>query len=300
MIAAFEQRLADVLGARMPVPFRGRVNPPPFPAATFNPDVLVGVAEAVAVEPDIGTRRPEVVPGADDPRRVLRLNCTVGVQVRPGNTNGRVQQMTGLDAALYLLDAPDMRDGSALRNGGDPGFLIQRMGLIRADSTLDPDRPDSPAFGITLQAEGWFWPAGTPGQTGVTIADIRIRGTQLPIMVSPGSPELTAGGPAVELTISIGGFGTMQERGPDQPLTAIPFGNLALSLEQPGGKPGAGTLSGGVNGEPGIHLVPLTAGEARVTYGPPAAAVVEDLVIAMEAEPGFAGLEIGRFGLRVR
>jgi hypothetical protein len=300
VIAAFEQKLAEVLGARMPVPFRGRVNPPPLPNASDNPDVMVGVVQADLVEPDFGSRRPEIAPGVADPRRVMRLRCTVGVRVRAGGNGGRTQQVAGIDAAMFILDAPDFRDGSALQNGGDPGFLIQQMALVRGDSSIDPEEPESPPFGLTLVADGWFWPAGTPGQAGVQIADIRVRGAQLPISVSPASPELVAGGPSAELTITIGGFGTMQERGAQAPLSTLPFGNLALYVEAPGGKPGVGVLSGGAAGQLGVRLTPVSNGQATVTYAPPATAAFEELVISLEGEHGVAGIELGRFGLRTR
>src|SRR5207249_2405607 len=95
MIAAFEQRLADVLGARLPPPFRGHVAVAPAPAPSADPAVVVVVERADSVDPDFNSRRPEIAPGVADPRRILRMNCTVGVRVQPANNAGRRQQMDG-------------------------------------------------------------------------------------------------------------------------------------------------------------------------------------------------------------
>jgi hypothetical protein len=300
VIAAFETRLAEVLGARLPLPFRGRVTQPPLPAASANPDLLVSVEAAEPAQPDFGSVRPELAPGVNDPRRVVRLACDVAVRVRPGTGSGRAQQMAGLDAALYLLDAPDMRDGTALRSGGDPGFLIERMAIVGLDSPADPADPEAEDFAVRLRADGWFWPAGEPGRTGAIITEIRVRGATLPVLVTPAAPELTAGGGPVELTITIGGFGTMIQRGRNAPVTTLPFGMLALTLEAPGGRPGLGTLTGGVAGQPGVRTVAVGEGVAQVNYAPPAEPAFEELIIALEGEPGQIGLEIGRFGLRTR
>src|SRR6266508_4543656 len=100
MIAAFEQRLADVLGTRLPVPFRGRVSVAPAPPPAAQPAVVVAVEGATTVEPDLGSRRPELTPGANDPRRVLRLNCSVAIWVLAANNADRRQQLEGIDAAF--------------------------------------------------------------------------------------------------------------------------------------------------------------------------------------------------------
>src|SRR5215472_19314570 len=110
MISDFESRLAEVLGSRMPAPFGGRASVAPPAAQSADPQVVVGVRQVVVAEPDIGSRRLEVVPASAEPRRILRLDCTVGIQVVPGKDKGRSQQLLGVDAALYTVDAPDFRD----------------------------------------------------------------------------------------------------------------------------------------------------------------------------------------------
>src|SRR2546421_5751349 len=179
MIAAFEQRLAAVRGARLPPPFRGNVAVAPAPAPSVDPAVVVGVERADSVDPDFNSRRPEIAPGVADPRRILRMNCTVGVRVQPANNAGRRQQMEGIDAALFELEAPDLLDGTALRGAGDPGFLIQKMRPVAAVVPIDSAAPSAPPIAVTLLAEGWFWPAGTPGQAGRTITEVRLRGATL-------------------------------------------------------------------------------------------------------------------------
>src|SRR5215203_2836649 len=133
MVAEFEQRLADVLGARMPPPFQGRVEV--SPGALAGPALVLGAERVSLQEPDLGNRRPEVVPGDGTPRRIVRATCTVGIIVRPEPGQGRAQQMQGLDAVLYTLDAAELRNGSALRTGGDPGFVIDRL---RCSSSVLP------------------------------------------------------------------------------------------------------------------------------------------------------------------
>lgn len=308
MIAAFEQRLADVLGARLSAPFGGRVRLPPGEEAPEDPQILVGVERVEPVDPDFGSIRPEIAPGSADLRRVMRLDCTVILEVHPGAGGGRAQQMQGLDAALYALDAADFRDGSALRSAGDPGFLIQSLRITGASAPLDPTAPNAPPVGLTLRAEGWFWPAGISGEEGVEIGEVRVRGATLPLLlshvrsgqVSPAAPELIAGGAAVDFILRFGATGTLASTGAEEPPGTLPFGNLALLLVGPGGGPGAGTLSGGTPGAEGVHLVAVTEGAATFRYTPSAEAATDTLVVTLDSGAGEPGIELGRFTLRVR
>ncbi|HXG24643.1 MAG TPA: hypothetical protein VNJ09_08830 [Chthonomonadales bacterium] len=300
MIAAFEQRLADVLGTRLPAPFGGRVRLPPGEEAPEDPQIIVGVERMEPVDPDLGSVRPEIAPGSADFRRVMRLDCTVTLEVHPGAGGGRAQQMQGLDAALYALDASDFRDGSALRGVGDPGFLIQSLRITGASAPLDPTARNAPPVGLTLRAEGWFWPAGIPGEEGVEIGEVRVRGATLPILLSPAAPELIAGGAAVDFTLRFGATGTLASTGAEEPTGTLPFGNLALLLVGAGGRAGAGTLSGGTPGAEGVHLVAVTEGVATVRYTPPAEAVTDTLVVTLDSGAGEPGIELARFTLRVR
>lgn len=300
MISDFEQRLADVLGARLPTPFTGRVDVAPGPVSGSGPEILLGVRQIEYAATDMGSRRPEVVPGSDDRRRILRLRCTVGIEVHPHSGQGRQQQMQGVEAALYVLDAPDLRDGSALVEEGDQGFLIQEMHLIESSVPLDPGDTDAPPVEVTLGAEGWFWPAGEPGEAGIQIGEVRLRGAVLPLEITPPRPRLIAGGPAVDLTLRVGATGPLRVSDPDTPLPPLPFGALALALVDAGGRPGAGALSGGTDGEGGAHLVTLTDGSATVTYTPPAEAATDVLVVALDDGLDGLGIELGRFVLDVQ
>jgi hypothetical protein len=79
-----------------------------------------------------------------------------------------------------------------------------------------------------------------------------------------------------------------------------PFGEVVLRLTDAGGRPGAGTLAGGVAGPGGSRRVPLSNSAASFQYTPPADAAVDILHVAFDNGEGGAGSEIGRLPLRVR
>ena len=294
MIADFEQRLAEVLDELMPAPFAGRVQVAPGDVPDDEPAVLLGVTRAERLPDDLGGTPRALAPGADEPRRVVRLRCTVTLRVRPGDDEGRAQQLAGLDAALYALDEPAFRRGGALAGGDpDPGFLVHDVSVLEGLAPLDPADPLA-TVALSLRAEGLFWPPGLPGQTGAQIGVIRLRGAVLPLeVIVPATAELVAGGPAVTLTIRVGSVGT-QVLEDGEPLAASGFGRLALSLR------GAGTLQGGAAGSNGARLVVLDDGSAEIDYVPPAAAGRDELVVALEDGEGGAGIELGRRRLQVR
>jgi hypothetical protein len=207
VISEFERRLADVLSVRLAAPFAGRVDVPPGSLAGDGPVILAGVTHIQAGESHFGSTRPEVVPGSNDPRRVLRLVCGVTIEIRSGTPAvGRPQQIQGLEQVLYALDAPDFRSGQALASGAlpDPGFFIQSIAIAESAAVLDPTAAEAPPVTVGARAEGWFWPVGVTGQAGIAIGAIRLRGAALPLSVSPAAPVLVAGGAAVALTVRIG------------------------------------------------------------------------------------------------
>lgn len=295
MISEFERRLAEVLGARLPAPFEGRVDLPPVPPAD-RPFIGVGTRAVRAIEPDLGSRRPERVPGADDPRRVLRLSCDVAIRIHTEGAAARAQQLQALDAVLVAVDAADLRNGTALAGPADPGFLIQLL-AVREGALVVPDAAaDLRPAELILQADGWFWPVGVAGEAGVAIGEIRIRGVALPLVLSPAPPPLRAGGPAVTLTIGVGapvGF-----RIQEPPVAPLPFGALVFSLRGTGGRPGSGRLEEA--DAAGVLRVALAGNRADISYQPPAAAASDQLLIALDDGAGGPGIEIGRFTLRVR
>ncbi|WOD39727.1 hypothetical protein [Nodosilinea sp. E11] len=299
MIREFELRLAEVLGGRLAAPFGGRVEVTPGSGGSANPRLLVGVRQAEPVEPEFGSVRPEIVPGSDDFRRILRLQCEVAIAIFAANNQGRSQQMQGLDAALYALNNPDFQDGTALRGGTDPGFLIQQLQWLEA-STVPPGPGPGPApVTLTLRATGWFWPVGVVGEAGREIGEIRVRGVALPLAIAPANPRLVAGGDPVDLALQVGFAQGLQLRA-SEPAAALPFDRLAMTLAGAGGRPGAGSLTGGSDGVAGVRLVTVAEGLATIRYAPPAEATRDELVVGLEDGAGQVGVELGRFPLVVR
>jgi len=290
MIADFEQRLAEVLGARLPSPFGGHVVVAPGTGLAA-PSVAVGVRRVDPLEDGFGAR-PERVPGADDPRRVARLRCQVGLVLR--GAADRAATIRGIDQVLYTIDAPDFRDGSVLRvTAGDPGFLIDHLVLNGGDIADDTATGTS---AVGLVAQGWFWPAGAPGETGVAIGEVRVRGVALPIELAPPNPAIAAGDAALALTLRVRTAGLLRVGA----TTALPFGQLVVQLFSAGHRPGAGALLGGVAGAAGSRLLTLTDDTAVFDYVPPVSAAVDELVVALDDGSGAAGVELGRFSLRVK
>lgn len=298
MVSEFERRLAEVLGTRMPAPLAGQVFVSPGPAPAAGLSLVLGVTAMRPFDPEFHTRRMEAVPGSPDPRRVVRLECDVSIEARPAANQGRAEQMQALDLALFALAADDLRSGAALTDSTDRGFLIQEMKLTGGVAPLAPQAPQAPPTALTFVARGLFWPVGQPGQAGIRIGEIRVRGARLPIDVAASSEVLTAGGPAVDFTIHVGALPALTLRAGGA--TPMPFGALAVAVIQPDGRPGNGTLSGGDAGLGPVRIVTLSNDEATVTYTPPAQPGLEELVVALDDHEGGPGIEIGRLPLRVR
>lgn len=298
MLTEFESRLADVLGSRIAAPFAGRVRRRGAPAPAGNgPVVRVGVDAFTPLAPDVGSVRPERVPGSDDFRRVLRLAVTIGVDIEPQAAGDRVQQLLGVDAVTYQLDDPGMRSATLLVQPGDQGFLLDWMHVDQADLRGDPTETAP----VTLRAEGWFWPVGQVGETGRAIERALVREFRLPVHLAIAEP-LLAGGPPVALGIGFGATGTMSVSAGG--VTTLPFGSVALRLLDAGGGPGAGALTGGQPGPDGTQLAAVAGGSAAVTYDPPASAVVDNLVVTAFTRDDdgndHIGIELARFELAVR
>jgi hypothetical protein len=300
MITEFETQLANVLGARLPAPHTGRVAVAPGAAATDTVQYVLGVTTAEVIEADFLAHRDRRLLGSPAFRRVVHLRCHV--QLQPVTNQGRLGQLAMLDAIVFALDAPDFRDGSVLLGGDDPGFLIECMRLERHAMPLAPD-VDHPA-GIDLVADGWFWPVGLPEEAGPEIEEARVRAGLLPVQMIPAAPRLAAGGDPVELTIRLGTTGTMRLQGVDVPPEPLPFGSVALTLLDAGGRPGTGTLAGGDGGESAgdeiVRIIALADGAATVMYTPADAPGIDYLVVALDDGEEGRGAELARFRLQVR
>lgn len=289
MISDFEARVAVVLGGLLPEPFRGRVEVAPGSLVTPGPRVLVDVRAARPYDRGLGDRKRETTQGQTDPRRIQRASCTLRVTCEPALSDDRQQERAGLEAVSYALDAPELRDGSALQTDGDPGFAIDALQVVEVLAARDA-APDA-RLCVIAEAAGVFWPRNLPGSSGPRIppGGIHIRGAVLPLSLRPAAPALVAGGPPIALQVVIG-----LPSG-----STLPFGRTAMFLERDGGRAGLGTLSGGdPSGD--VLLVAVSGGRASVTYAPPAEPVVEYLVVTLDHGDGSAGIELGRFAITVR
>jgi len=298
MLTDLEQRLAAVLGDRLPAPFGGRVRVAPDTPPGAGPSVLVSVGRAVPVAQDFGSVRPEAVPEPPDRQRVVRLRCTVEVVIEPGGGGGRSQVVDGVDALLYLLDGEDLRSARALVEAGDQGFLLDALLLEEASPRSRPDDTAPPH--LTLRAEGWFWPVGTEGEAGVEITEARLRQVRLPLAGDGVPVSIAAGGDPVELRFAPALTGTLrvQEEGTE----AGPFGPLAVRLLGEAGGEGAGALTGGDEGPGGSRLLEVSGEGATATYTPPGEAAVDRVLVHLVEGGGGGealGLEIARFALVV-
>lgn len=295
MVSDFEQRLAEVLGARLPAPFTGRVDVPPGANTGERPRLLVGVSELRMLEPEFRSVRPELVPGANDPRRVLRLGCSVGVVAQRAAAQTRADQLLLIDAALFALGDDGFRDGSALRDDGDQGFFIQSLRIAGASTAFDSS---DAVQAIQLAAEGLFWPIGSAGETGAPIEEVRVRGNVLPIAVEFARALLVAGAGPVEFSLRVSALPNM--RVTEGAASALAPSTLAVTVLAANGGAGQGSLSGGDAGASGVRLLPVVDGMATVSYTPPPQAAREQLLIALPNESGGLGIELQRVPLRVR
>jgi hypothetical protein len=305
VLAEFEVRLVEVLGSRLPAPFAGRVSRAPDLPAGVGPAVQVAVQRIVPLDPDFGSTRLEQAPGAADRRRVVRLRCDVGVEVVPGPDSGRAQRVAGTDALLHLLGGADFRDGSALIEAGDPGFLLDSLRVVGGDLSPIPTDPAAevapPRPALQVMAEGWFWPVGVAGEVGRPLVEAQVRQVVLPVVLRPTLARLLTGGDPVALELGLGAVGTLEVHAEDT--TSSPFGSIAVGLVSRAGGPGAGVLTGGTAGPGGRRILPVADGRATVTYAPPAAPATDQLVVSafvVDSDGNtHVGLELARFPLRV-
>lgn len=276
VIGELERRLGDVLAARLP--------------ASVADEVTVAVVGASRIEDDWHGRRPETVPGAGTPRRVVRLRCALTFQV--GGPD-RAARLTGLDTLLYALDDPALRTALAPAPGTDPGFQLHTMVVDALTTPLVPD--DEHPVAVTATATGLFWPVGTPGVDAGEITELQVRAGRVPITVRMPATPFTAGGAAAAIDLVVVPVGGLTIRADGT--TVRPLDRIAVRLTTAGNRPGAGTLSGGSAGAAaGVRLLDLADGATSVTYTPPAAAARDVLEIALARE-GTLGTALARVPL---
>lgn len=269
MLSHYEARLAVVLGGRLAAPFAGRVFAAPGPDGGPDlPALLVSIPAADVLSADFGASRPQVVPGANDPRRVLRMRCSVRIEALAAT---RADRMAALDAILYELDAPDFRDATALGAAGDPGFQLSGQALI----SVHTEPGDEPAC-VLLTADGWFWPPNAPAITGAPITATPLRAALLPVVLEPWPLDLRAGDAPTPLLLRLGSASAVSE--------------VALRLAANS----AGQLAGGAAGPDNARIIPVADDSAAFQYVPPADPATDHLLVAMD------GLELARFELAVR
>ena len=287
MLSDFETRLADVMGSRLAAPLAGAVDVNPGRDVSR---IVLGITSVQRLDDDMLSLRPERVPGDVAPRRVLKLRCTVELDAKLPNGGSRLDQMQAVEGALYLFEDTSMRDGSALLPGdnSDPGFLIRSMTV---SGSIPPQS-------ITIDADGFFWPKGTVGESGQAIQSARIRSALKPLLLDPQPAVLVAGGAATDFTITFGASGTTTVAADGIQNSA--YGSLVFSVVDAGGRPGQGTLAGGADGPGGSRMCVVSDGSAALRYTPPAQAATEFLVVKLDDNAGGPGIELGRFPLRTR
>ncbi len=297
MLTHFETRLADLLGAALPAPFGGRVDVAPGAGPGGQPSITVAVAEVRRLAADFNSVRPEAAPGADDPRRVVRLDCDVAITVAAASSAGRDQVVAGVDAVLYELDGPRFRTASTLESpADDPGFVLELLEVRGAALVADDE-----VSRVDLGVVGWFWPPDAPGITGEPIAEARVRTVAQPVDLAPWPVLLQAGGPPLALELTTSTVGTTVLDGDDVDVEA--FGALVLRLVDGGGRPGAGALAGGAPGPADSRVVTVADGTATVEYTPPGTPATDHLVVALAhddtGDGPAVGVELARFSLTV-
>jgi len=242
--------------------------------------------------------KPELPPGLDGARRVLRLACRVRIEAQGAGVS-RSELLTLLEAALYSADAPDLRTGAALRGDADQGFFVKTARVTKLHGAADPLNGADGSLFFEMSVDGWFWPVGTPGTTGEPIAEIRFRGSILPLELEPAAPVFLAGSPPQPLSLGfrISASSSLRASGHEP----LPMERMALSLVRFGGGVAAGQLAGALPGAEGVSLAERNAnGRFEFTYTPPAQPAREELIAAFEDGRGGLGVQLGRFPLIVR
>lgn len=275
MLSDLEDRLATVLGADLPAPLGGRVGVRPDTMPGNTPSAQIAVRKVTPLKADFGSVRLEVVPGDAAPRRVLRLQAEIDIRLTARGTSARDNRRQALDDLIYLLDAPEVRSGGALRDTGDPGFLLESLKITSANYEPELDEP-APAD-VTLSAVGWFWPVGVTGQDGPAIAEARIAQLVLPVSNDPDPLRFAPGGDDtdIELSFTAAQLLNLRDTGP-VPATEP---RLAFQLLSADGSAGSGSLINGQNLGGGVRARTMTGQTVSIRYRPPASPARDRLTV---------------------
>ena len=299
MVSDFESRLATVLGAQLPAPFGGTVAVAGDNDSAHGnePRIFVGVYKTRSMPKDFGANRTVRVPGVSALINVLSLKVFVNINVIPAQNADRVQQLQGIEQINYLMDSEPFQTGGALVDTGDQGFLIHSMSVDQSVVAVGNAPEENRPAGISVVAEGIFWPIGVPGETGVEIDEIRLRGLTLNVRLEPAAPQLSAGGSATTLFLMIDATASHRIGGDGSPLT---FDQITVDLLQPDGQPGAGTLTGGTAGLGTARHLSVTDGVATAVYTPPSTAAKDLLQVGFDDGEDGLGRIAAQFEIEVR
>ncbi len=299
MVSDFESHLATVLGAQLPSPFGGTVAVAGDndSAHGTQPRVFVGVYKTRGLPKELGVNRTVRVPGVSERINVLSLKVFVNISVLPAQSADRVQQLQGIEQISYLLDSEAFQTGTALVADGDQGFQIHSLsvdeGVVSVANAPEEIRP----AGLSVVAEGIFWPIGISGETGIDIDEIRLRGLTMDVRLEPATPHLEAGGAATTLFLMIGAPASHRLGGDNTPLT---FDRITVDLQQADGQPGAGSLAGGTAGAANARHLTVTDGVATAVYTPPGSATKDLLRVGFDDGEDGLGQVVKQFLIEVR
>jgi hypothetical protein len=282
MLRELEERLATVLGADLPAPLTGRVTVFPDSANGNAPSARVSVREARPISPDFGAIRPEIAPGDAQARRIVRLQADIEIRLSSGGNAARAARASALDDLVYFLDAPALKTGAALRDTGDPGFLLESLELAAVD--YEPSLADPAPADLRLKAVGWFWPVGEAGQDGPAIAEARISQLVYPVAADPEPARFVAGSGATDITIRFTGAQALSLRADGA--GTVDAARVAFQLRAADGSAGAGSLTNGQSLGDGDRSRPLADGVADIRYQPPATPATDRLIVRGVQEAG--------------
>jgi hypothetical protein len=276
MLAAFEQRLADLLADAMlgQVFSRGRVVAPQNGAAA-----AVRIVSAAAAA-QLGDDTPRLIrrPPALALRTTLRLAGEAAIELA-----GAAPLLPLADRILVVLQAQALRDGAGFETGADLGFALDSFRFVALGAA--PDRPD--VLALRFGFDGLFWPVLAEPE-GPAIVRIPLRLAVLPAGVPQGL-RARAGG--ADLAVPLG-----------LDLRATGGAAARIVARLAGAAPPGSLVGDAADVPPGHVAFAVDAdGIARLLYRPPATlgAPAEVLIDTALAHPGRATVPLARITVAV-